>query len=340
MTPAPPMLSPPTFQVVPSSAVTDILAELGGRSIDVIARTYLDHAEGLTVNPDSQFLRFPGRPAARIIALPASINRPDMSVLGVKWISSFPGNHAHGLPRASAVLILNDHETGFPYAVLEGAQISAARTSASAVLGARWLACNGDLRTARSISFNGAGVIARSIIDMFAADGWSFNHVLLHDINPTAADALCNYVEMNHRFKVSTASKNDARQAEIVVYTTTAVTPHVPATITFKPEQTLLHISLRDLAPEIIYSADNYFDDVEHCMKADTSPHLAVQAFGDRSFVGGTIADVMKGRVRPSRDRPVVFSPFGMGILDLALGYEIYSRASMAGKTIEVREFF
>jgi len=32
----------------------------------------------------------------------------------LKWIASYPGNVQRGFPRASAVLVLNDYENGYP----------------------------------------------------------------------------------------------------------------------------------------------------------------------------------------------------------------------------------
>jgi ornithine cyclodeaminase/alanine dehydrogenase-like protein (mu-crystallin family) len=88
-------------------------------------------------------------------------------------------------------------------------------------------------------------------------------------------------------------------------------------------------LSLRDLAPQILLASTNFVDDVEHCLKANTSPHLVEQLTGNRDFLQGTLGDLMSGRApAPPADRPLIFSPFGLGVLDLAVGYAATCRSS------------
>ena len=120
------MPSAPTFHVVSGSAVRRIIDDHRGQIFGTVETAYRLHASGNTLNPDSYFLRYPDKPSARIIALPAHLGGV-IQKSGIKWISSFPDNVATGIPRASAVLILNDHDTGYPFACLESSIISATR---------------------------------------------------------------------------------------------------------------------------------------------------------------------------------------------------------------------
>ncbi|WP_099271290.1 2,3-diaminopropionate biosynthesis protein SbnB [Pseudomonas sp. ICMP 561] len=324
------------FHVVDGKTVARILAEDPVACIDDVQQAYLEHHAGRSINPDSYFLRFPLAPANRIIALPASLSG-EQPVSGIKWISSFPGNIESGLQRASAVLILNDARSGYAYACLEASRISAMRTAASAVLAARWL--NRQQRRIGRLSVVGAGFIARTILDMFVSDGWQIDALEVFDLHSDSAAALVGHATVQHELVCQAVDLDSALQADVVVFATTAPSPYVIEQ-RFRPEQILLNISLRDLGTDIIAQANNILDDVEHCLKAQTSPDLAVQRYQHRAFITGTLAQLMLGEVEVSPDRPTIFSPFGLGVLDLAVGKRVYDRAVEQGAALPVPEFF
>ena len=87
-------------------------------------------------------------------------------------------------------------------------------------------------------------------------------------------------------------------------------------------------------------ASTNFVDDVEHCLKANTSPHLAEQLTDNRDFLSGTLDDVMAGRVTIPAERPVVFSPFGLGVLDLAVGKYVYDEVVRSGELHIIDDFF
>lgn len=329
----------PAFAVISGAQVHRVLHGQEKRVVDIVEAAYRLHGEGDTVNPPSYFLRFPDDPASRIIALPASVGG-ELAVHGVKWISSFPANVASGLPRASAVLILNDRATGYPIACLESSIVSAARTAASAALAADWLSRDRG-RPAR-VGFVGTGLIARYIHTYLAGTGWSFDEVGVHDLSADSAEGFRSYLDdsAGGAVKVHGSAESLIRSSDLVVFATIAGTPHITDPSWFDHNPLVLHVSLRDLSPEVVLASANLVDDVEHCLKANTSVHLAEQLTGDRAFLSGTLHDVMTGAVRPPADRPVVFSPFGLGVLDLAVGKHVYDEVSRAGDLAVVEDFF
>jgi ornithine cyclodeaminase len=272
--------------------------------------------------------------------LPASIGGPTR-VDGLKWVSSFPENVAAGIPRASAVLILNDHDTGYPFACLEASIISATRTAASAVLAADQLS-RGRGRPKR-IGFVGVGLIARYIHTFLTGTDWSFDEISVHDLSADNAAGFHGYLEQSGtagRVSVYDSAEQVIRSSDLVVFATVAATPHISDPSWFTHNPVVLHVSLRDLTPQILLASTNVVDDVDHCLKANTSPHLAEQLTGNRDFLHGTLDDVMAGRVTVPRDRPVVFSPFGLGVLDLAVGKYVYDKVVSSGDLQVIDDFF
>src|SRR4051795_477369 len=254
----------PPFALISGAQVQRALRGRERQIVRLIEETYRLHGAGDSVNPPSYFLRFPDRPTSRIIALPASIGgsvRGD----GVKWVSSFPDNVRAGIPRASAVLILNDHDTGYPFACMEASIISAARTAASAALAADWLS-RGRPRPTR-VGFFGVGLIARFIHTFLAGTGWSFDEIGVHDLSTESAAGFRGYIEQSDpagRITVHDSAEQLIRSSDLVVFATVAGEPHVSDSSWFEHHPLVLHVSLRDLAPEILLASTNIVDDGEN----------------------------------------------------------------------------
>ena len=328
------------LSIINGKTVSDIIRAQRAECVDVVRDAYLAHAAGHSVNPDSYFLRFPDKPDCRIIALPAFLGN-GFHVAGLKWIASYPENIRRGFPRASAVLVLNSCDTGYPFAILESSIISAARTAASATLAAYWL--NGQARRVQSLGIVGTGFIARYVYDFLLGTDWAIKEVRLYDKSPAESEKFKSTVcrSDHHRSVQVVPHITDLLTAsDLIVFTTVASTPHVTETWLFNHNPLVLHISLRDLAPEILLTSQNVVDDVEHVMKANTSPHLTEQLAGNRNFVTGTLAEIMQGKKTVNRSRPIIFSPFGMGILDVAIGKWVYEQACAAGQDLRLADFF
>lgn len=92
----------------------------------------------------------------------------------------------------------------------------------------------------------------------------------------------------------TTGTLLDAMDADIIVFATNSGFPYVNE-IPFKGERKIvLNISLRDITPNVVIDAYNYFDDVDHCLKAQTS----IQ----------TIKDKIKVAAAPLLERKTILS--------------------------------
>lgn len=319
--------------------IEELLAGREREVADVVARAYIAHNQGQSSLPHSLFLRFPDNDLDRIIALPAFLG-DGFEVAGLKWISSFPGNLRRGLARASAVLILNNTETGRPEAVLESSLISARRTAASAAVGARTLL---EGRPAGRVGLIGTGLINFEIA-RFLGVLCGAERFLLYDLDAGRARAFAGALARVGAAEAEVASSQEELLAAcpLVAFATTAIRPHVSDLSICPPGAVLLHISLRDLTAEAILGCDNVVDDADHACRANTSLHLAEQATGGRDFIRCTLADILEGKAPARRgDGSIaVFSPFGLGVLDIALGQMVASAARAAGRGTEIGGFF
>src|ERR1700738_4647755 len=312
------MPSAPTFYVVPGSTVKRVIDDNKKQVFDAVEAAYRLHGSGNTLNPDSYFLRYPDRPSARIIALPAHLGGA-VQRSGIKWISSFPENRASNLARASAVLIVNDAATGYPLACLEASLISATRTAASAALAAEHISPN---PFAGTLGVIGTGVIARTTIEWLLFRNWTFRKISLYDVDHREAEHFSKWLRDQHHLQADIQDRLEEAlcDASLILFTTTTLEPYLADEGLLKHSPTVLHLSLRDVCVNVILASQNIVDDVDHCLKARTSLHLSEMATGNRDFVSGNLVDVLDKKLKLDRDRPRIFYPFGLGVLDLAVG--------------------
>jgi ornithine cyclodeaminase len=320
--------------------VDSLLSGRAAEILDAVKSAYESHAGGSSSLPHSTFLRFPDSERNRIIALPAFLGG-DRGGAGVKWVSSFPDNLGKGLARASAVIVLNSTVTGMPEAIMEGSVISARRTAASAALAAKHL--HGHLETGQA-GIIGCGLISFEILRFLLAVFPELKTAYVYDVDERRSQrfkekAVMSFSSLDVRIVRDILSVFES--TSLMALATTAIKLHITAATGIRPGSTILHISLRDLAPAVILESDNVVDDIDHVCRADTSIHLTEKTVGNRDFIRCTLADITLGKAAPRIDSPApaVFSPFGLGILDIAVARLAYDLANRQGRGLVLDPF-
>lgn len=333
--------------IVNSDAVQAVLRGQERELIEIVRLAYIAHRRGESALPHSTFLRFPGHDRNRAIALPAFLG-DGFRAAGLKWVSSFPDNIEAGLDRASAVVILNSISTGRSETILEASHISAKRTAASAALAAKVLAGS---KNRHEVGLIGCGLINFEIVRFILATFPELNHLIAFDLDSARAAKFAERVgpELGE-MKVTIARSKEAvfEAASLISIATTAITPHIGDLSMCARGATILHVSLRDIAPEVIVNCNNVVDDIDHVCRAQTSIHLAEQLAGHREFINCTLADLILSPRRDSlgeaeherlSDAVTIFSPFGLGILDLALSVRVRDLAESRGLGTVIHNF-
>lgn len=321
----------------------EVASLLEGHELEIIQavrKAYEAHGRGDDSLPHSTFLRFPHDASARIIALPAYLGN-DVQTAGIKWIASFPSNLEKGMDRASAVIILSSIATGRPEAIIEGSVISAQRTAASAALAAQILHKD---KSETHLGLVGCGLISFEIARFILASRPEIRSLIIYDKDPQRAIQFkenCHWrfgpVEIQIAEDIPTVFKSSC----LISLATTAVKPHIFDLSDCKPGTTILHISLRDISPDQIIFCDNVVDDVDHVCRAETSVHLAEQLVSNRNFMRCTLADVLLGAAgaRKNGNGVTIFSPFGLGILDIAVSKFVHRLALNEGRGTVIQSF-
>jgi ornithine cyclodeaminase/alanine dehydrogenase-like protein (mu-crystallin family) len=238
----------------------------------------------------------------------------------LKWVTSFPGNPARGLPTVTGVVVLCDAETGMVVALLDAAAVTALRTGAAAVLAADAL----GRRDAELATVVGAGVNGLAAARTFVALG---RRVALWDVDAgrAAAGAASIGAEV-------AASLEEALAADLLVTVT-------PGREILLPEGSLRpgqHVSLMgadgpgkaEIAAAELVRTRVFCDDWEQASHGGELTAAVTAGLLTREDVG-MLGDVLAGTAagRTSADEITAFDSTGLAIQDLAIARAALERA-------------
>jgi ornithine cyclodeaminase/alanine dehydrogenase-like protein (mu-crystallin family) len=192
------------------------------QAVDAVRDAFVAYARGEWTMPPKVYV--PAYPEGDFRAMPALGGGHAL----LKWVTSFPGNPAHGLPTVTGLVLLSDASNGMPVAVLDAGAVTALRTGAAAVLAAETLG-RPDARTAAVI---GAGVNGEAVARTFLARG---RGVQLWDVDGNRARTVAEGIG------AEVADSREAALASDLVVTVTPGREIVLAAGSLRPGQ---HVSL------------------------------------------------------------------------------------------------
>ena len=284
------------------------------RAVEAVREAFVAYARGEWSMPPKVYV--PAYPAGDFRAMPA---------LGaghalLKWVTSFPGNPARGLPTVTGLVLLSDASDGSLRAALDAGAVTALRTGAAAVLAAETLGRQ-DAETAAVI---GAGVNGRAAAKTFLARGRS---VMLWDVDEQRARAVADKLGAD-----LAGSREEALAADLLV----TVTPGHEILLPEGSLQPGQHVSLMgadgpgkaEIAVAELARTRVFCDDWEQASHNGELVH-AVEAGAiartDVTELGSVLPGLAPGRESP--DDITSFDSTGLAIQDLAIALAAMERA-------------
>jgi ornithine cyclodeaminase/alanine dehydrogenase-like protein (mu-crystallin family) len=283
------------------------------RALEAVRNAFVAYARGEWTMPPKVYV--PAYPAGDFRAMPALGGGHAL----LKWVTSYPGNPAAGLPTVMGVVLVSDASNGVLRAVLDAAAVTALRTGAAAVLAAETLGRK-DAATAAVI---GAGVNGQAAARTFVARG---RDVMLWDVDEQRAAQAAE--ELGARVA---ASREEALAADLLV----TVTPGREIVLgegSLRPGQ---HASLMgadgpgkaEIAVDELSRVRVFCDDWEQASHNGDLVH-AVEAGAlsrdDVTELGAVLAGDAAGRADDSE--ATVFDSTGLAIQDLAVALAALDR--------------
>ena len=266
-------------------------------------------------------------PDAFLHAMPAVISA--QKAAGMKWVGGYPANSKSGLPYITGLLILNDHDTGVPIALMDCTWITAQRTGAATALAAKYLA-GPDSET---VGILGCGVQGRSNLEALGLV-FPLKKVFAYDTNSEQAAGYASEMQSQFEIEVEIAChpKEAVSSSDIVV---------TAGPILRQPHATIKAGWLRQGAFASLVDFDSYWDPAalaevnKFCTDdiAQLHHYRGLGYFQHVPEIHAELTDLVTGR-KAGRENPherTMACNLGLALEDIAVAPLIYQRALAKG---------
>lgn len=309
----------------------------------IVEEAFRAHGEGRVQMPPKIYLRL-DKYGDDFRAMPAYLSNlrhsrgaKSFEACGIKWVNVHPANRRRGLPAVMALIVLNDPETGYPLAVMDGTHITNLRTGASGGVAAKYLARK-DAKTAALI---GCGVQAQTQL-LALHELFKLASVALYDCHGSQMSAFIR--RMRHlglRFKPCSGVGECVRGADIVVTTTPSREPIVQSEWIGEG----VHINAigadakgkEELSARILARAKVVVDDRIQAMHSGEINVPVSRKMMTARDIYATLGEIVAGkkRGRAGVKEVTVFDSTGLAHCDVAVAHYVYRKISSPRKVFD-----
>jgi len=291
---------------------------------ETVEKAFRAYSLGCTEMPPKSYLYFP---KGDLRSMPAYISGEGFDIAGIKSVNVHPQNIADHLPAVMAVIILNDPQTGFPLAIMDGTYLTCLRTGAAGAIAAKYL----SRKNSEVAGFVGCGAQARTqlsclleVRNIRKIKIWQF---------PKDKECVRDFRQWAHTtYKLETLvfprMDSVTMNADIVITTTPSRVPlvhcvslgtHINAIGADAPGK-------QEINPEILKKAKVVVDDwIQASHSGEINVPVGQKQITKRD-VHALLGDIVAGKKqgRTSAKEITLFDATGLAIEDISCAYIVY----------------
>lgn len=273
----------------------------------------------------------------RINAMPGFLGG-EYNILGIKWIGSSPKNIVKGIPRASAIVILNDADTKLPIAIADGTTVSTKRTGAVGGIAINYLA----KKNVETLLICGAGALGRAHLEAALVVRHNIKNVYVYDLYYDRSEQFAD--EMKEKYCVNvipTKNIKEAVEKSDIIITVTLATEPIIEYEWLKKGSLLMNMADYEVSYKCVSNADlricDTWEGIKHRM-ISTIAYMYRDGIINDEDINAELGEIInkKKAGRENDDQIIYFNAVGMGIEDIAVVADAYYLAKDKGLGVSV----